>query len=448
MFGTSDIAFKLFLYNSSSGDILDYDNSLFEYLNLTITPNNGNVDKNVAKMGDTIKYTGTSAGINTITASIEKHVVATVNVDVDKGNLTLAASCDPIFFGENATIIVTGFANATGNAMAYVGDGVYIGEIKNGTATFNVPGVITDTTAEIKYLGDNNYNNASTSIMVVVKPAPTNIESAPVTALYNDDGYLVATLKDINKNPVAGVNLTVSLNGAAENYTTDLNGTVRIPLKGIPAGNYTAEITFAGNNNYIQSNISVNVTINKAASVLSSKGLTTTYHDYKYLVVNLKDDEGNPITNVKANITINGVTYNCPVDENGNAELIIRLNPGTYETTVTLDNANYNTTTITTQVVVKKATPKLIAKTKAFKKKLKTKKYTVTLKDNLKKAIKKAKVTLKVKGKTYTAKTNSKGKATFKITKFTKKGTFKATVTYKGNKYYTKATKKVKIKIK
>ena len=83
------------------------------------------------------------------------------------------------------------------------------------------------------------------------------------------------------------------------------------------------------------------------------------------------------------------------------------------------------------------------------KKSVKTKKYTIVLKDNTGKAMKKVKVTLKIKGKkTITVKTNSKGKATFKIKKLTKKGTYKSTVTYKGNKYYNKVTKKVKIKVK
>ena len=62
--------------------------------------------------------------------------------------------------------------------------------------------------------------------------------------------------------------------------------------------------------------------------------------------------------------------------------------------------------------------------------------------------MKKTKVTLKVKGKTYTAKTNSKGKAVFKIKNLKNKGKFKATVSYKGNAYYKKVTKKVNIKIK
>ena len=76
------------------------------------------------------------------------------------------------------------------------------------------------------------------------------------------------------------------------------------------------------------------------------------------------------------------------------------------------------------KIVVKKATPKITAKTKTFKVKTKIKKFTVTLNDNKGRVMKKVKLYLKVKGKTYKSKINSKGKATFKITKLNKKGTY------------------------
>ena len=90
----------------------------------------------------------------------------------------------------------------------------------------------------------------------------------------------------------------------------------------------------------------------------------------------------------------------------------------------------------------------MTAKAKTFKFEDKTKKYTVTLKNNKGAVMKNTKVSLKVGGKTYTAKTNSKGVATFKLTKLTKKGKFNAVITYAGNKYYKKLTKKAKITVK
>ena len=124
------------------------------------------------------------------------------------------------------------------------------------------------------------------------------------------------------------------------------------------------------------------------------------------------------------------------------------LAPKAYTAKITFNGDDkYINSTKDVKVTVKKATPKLTAKKKTFKSSVKTKKYTIVLKDNTGKAIKKAKVILKVKGKTYKATTNSKGKATFKIKKLNKKGTYKAVIKYKGNKYYNKATKKAKIKV-
>lgn len=125
------------------------------------------------------------------------------------------------------------------------------------------------------------------------------------------------------------------------------------------------------------------------------------------------------------------------------------LAPKTYSATITAAAFdNYIETTKTAKIVVKKATPKMVAKAKSFKKSVKTRKYTITLKTNRNKILKNVKVTIKINKKTYTAKTNGKGKATFKITKLTKKGKYTAAITYKGNAYYNKLVKKVKIRVK
>ena len=116
------------------------------------------------------------------------------------------------------------------------------------------------------------------------------------------------------------------------------------------------------------------------------------------------------------------------------------------------DNGTFNLKIMPKKVKTNKTTSKItVSKSKVFKTKTKTKKYTITLKSG-NKALKKVKVYMKITGKKYTktfkAITNKNGKATFKITKLTKKGTYKGTITYKGSKTTKSIGKKVTITVK
>ncbi len=190
--------------------------------------------------------------------------------------------------------------------------------------------------------------------------------------------------------------------------------------------------------------------IGNIPTTITASGVSTEYNLEKYLVATLNDDKGKPISGVDVYIGVMGVEFPITTDENGQIKYYLgELPPQKHVMVLSFKgNEKYFNTTKKVTVTVKKATPKLTAKAKTFKKSVKTKKYTITLKNNMKKAIKKAKVTIKVNKKKYTATTNKKGVATFKITKLTKKGKYKATVTYKGNAYNAKATKKVTITVK
>ena len=215
--------------------------------------------------------------------------------------------------------------------------------------------------------------------------------------------------------------------------------------------NSTATYCFFENNNAgIAGNDEYNSALVKNPSILTASAVNTVYNGGKYLVATLKDSDGKPLADIKVTIKLsNGKTYNPTTDKNGQVKLTTNgLVPKTYTATIIAENINYAKSTKSVKVTVTKPTPKLTAKAKTFKKSVKTKKYSITLKDNRNKAISKAAVTIKIKGKTYKASTNAKGVATFKIKKLTKKGTFKSTVKYAGNAYYRAVTKTVKIKIK
>ena len=212
-------------------------------------------------------------------------------------------------------------------------------------------------------------------------------------------------------------------------------------------GIYKVNASFSGEYDVIISNGTI--TVNKLKTEITGAAITATYNINKNLVITLKDSAGKVLSGVEVTVEVNGAkTYTT--DKNGQVKVTTKgLAPKTYTAKVTFNgNNDYVKSTKDIKVTVKKATPKLTAKKKTFKRSVKVKKYSIVLKDNVGKAIKKAKVTIKIGKKTYTAKTNSKGKATFKVKKLTKKGKYNAKVSYKGNKYYNKVTKKVNIKIR
>ena len=187
----------------------------------------------------------------------------------------------------------------------------------------------------------------------------------------------------------------------------------------------------------------------KLQTAITASNVKTTYGSGKLNII-LRNSNGNLIKGEYVEISLNSKYYNLKTDSNGQITLALNtLSAGSYGVSCVFEGSDkYKSTSKFLLVVVKKATPKLTAKAKTFKKSVKVKKYSVTLKTNLNKAMKNVKVTIKVNKKTYTAKSNSKGVATFKITKLNKKGKFKSTVMFKGNKNYNKKTKKVYIKVK
>ena len=152
----------------------------------------------------------------------------------------------------------------------------------------------------------------------------------------------------------------------------------------------------------------------------------------------------------KVSININGATKTYTTDDNG--QVIFSTNglaPKVYGVKISYAGSNtYMATSASAKITIKKVSPKLTASGKTFKRSVKTKKYSVTLKDNRNFVLKNIKLTIKVKNKSYSAKTNSNGVATFKITKLTKKGKYKSMVKFGGNAYYNSISKRVVIKVK
>ena len=544
---TSNIIFKLYLYNSTSGNITEYDNAPFENLNLTITATSGNISKNITKLGEPITYTLTSFGISTITAKIENveysiEMDNRVNPDLslnpqeaDYSNSTIIA----INYNSSATgtvnITLKGkngnnytFTDLTLNAtiqlpeainadeydvnVTYSGDNAFLNATANGTLTVNkTPAEITVNPASLDlFVGDE------TVIVANLTPADAGnvtFTSSNVSVVdFDDEGNVIAQGKGQaiitvsfagDNNYVSAENktvtVTVSLNNAnvtvgndtcdlkvgeayAINatkhpdtillditYTSSNSSVVTVDEKGIvtAVGEGTAIITVEVGDGEIYAKNSTNITVSvsKVPTEIAANAVTATYNVNKDLVITLKDANGNAVSGVKISVNLNGAKV-YTTDKNGQVKVSTSgLVPKVYTATITFDGDNkYIKSTSSVKVTVNKAKPKIVAKKKTYKAKKKTKKFTITLKDNKNKPIKNAKVRLivkkikktskkkkskksKKKYKPNIVKTNKKGKATFKVKRF-KKGTYQAKIIYKGNNYYTKVTKTVKIKLK
>ena len=282
---------------------------------------------------------------------------------------------------------------------------------------------------------------------------PIYLEAPDLTTTYNSGDKLLFNIT-CNDEIYDGLNTTIQIYDQNE----ELVGTY-YALSGegltvdlIP-GTYKAVLSLDKYAGVV--NGEATITISKFSTEITAAEVTATYNVNKDLVIALKGENGEALSGEEITVDLNGAkTYTT--DGNGEVKIAVgSLVPDTYTVKISFaGNDYYLGSDATAKVTVKKATPKITASAKTFTFEDKTKKYTVTLKDNKGNALKNTKVTLKVNGKTYTATTNSKGVATFKLSditkgkKLTKKATYNAVISFAGDKYYNKVTKNVKLSVK
>ena len=206
--------------------------------------------------------------------------------------------------------------------------------------------------AVYKGLDDVTINNATISISKV----KTQIVVSAITTTYNKNKYLVITLKDAKGNQLTGVKVTVNLNGA-KTYTTDKNGQVKVPTKGLAAKTYTDKITFNGNTNYEKSTKNVKVTVKKATPKMTAKKKTfkAKTKTKKYPIA-LKDNTGKAMKKVKVTLKVKGKTYKATTNSKGKATFKIKnlKKKGKYTAVIKYKgNKNYNKVTKKIKLTVK-----------------------------------------------------------------------------------------------
>lgn len=259
------------------------------------------------------KYNLANNSVNFTVA--KKEINMNVTIDKDYRDITVNVNLSEKLDG-NLTVLV----NNTSYTLTYInGTGSLI--FKNltyGNYTINVT------------FTKDNYQSINVSENVEINSIKTVLETENVVMYYKNGTRFVVVLKDIDGNPLANMNVTISINGRDYIKQTDENGTAFMGLN-LDSKNYTVVTTFNGTSKYFGT--SANNTVSILPTIIS-KNIVKYYRNGTQFYVTVLDFNGNPLVNTTVRFNIHGVFYNKTTDENGTAKLNIQLRPGNYIITV------------------------------------------------------------------------------------------------------------------
>ncbi len=229
----------------------------------------GYYDVDVSYLGD-MRFTPTTA-IKTFVVRSTDDVANNIQFD---GNRTFSFNLN----------------NAKGNLTVKINDKTYSKVLVNGKASIIIdnlnPG---DWEAIVSYSGDSVYNSANRTFSVSVPKFNVTLNEQITTE------NVIAKISVTLPSDVTG-NLTLSI--GTKKYTEKVtNGKATIIVDDLPAGNYTATITYTGDNRYEMALKTVNLEVPKKAIEFNETTLSIETQDNTAIFsVNLPDDVTGNIT--------------------------------------------------------------------------------------------------------------------------------------------------------
>ncbi len=167
-----------------------------------------------------------------------------------------------------------------------------------------------------------------------------DIDVPVVVKGYGSDDKLQATLSNDGK-PLAGVNVTFTVNGVNYIKTTDANGVASLNINLCP--NFY-NVTAYAMGMVVESSV-------KVSSILAHN-LVKTFQNSTQFAATFCDESGKILTNTDVLFYVNGIVYQKLTDANGVAGLNINLRPGDYTLTalnlVTGEECKFNVCVLST----------------------------------------------------------------------------------------------------
>ena len=256
-------------------------------------------------------YIGTKNTFYVLTSKMES------NISVDVQNINV---------GDNATIIATLPANATGNVTFTVNNKEYIVAIENGSAKLNVENLLSGTyDVLVRFMGDNNYLPGENNASFIVSKIPTNMIIAVDDIKVGEDAVINITLP----NEISNELVSVTIDG--KSYTVLINnGKGSLTLSNLVANSYPITAKYDGNYKYTEGENSTTLTVAKMPSAVN-----VTANNIKFgedAVINIAVP--NVVLGV-ATVVVNGKSYNVAIVDEKGVLNIYNLAAGDYNVDVT-----------------------------------------------------------------------------------------------------------------
>ena len=220
---------------------------------------------------------------------------------------------------------------------------------------------------------------------------------------YHDGTRFYITLVDEDGNLLTNTKVIMSINGANYERTTGADGKTSLPLDLI-SGVYSLTVIYDGSTTYEKATATFKVNIK---STISAVNVTKIFRNDTQYYAKFLDNKGNPLVGAKVVFNINGVFYYRTTDSNGQAKLIINLNPAKY--IITAEGPNGEKASNVVNVL-----PNMIGGdvTKYYRNGTQ---YKITLLDKKGNPAAGARVTFNINGVFYTRTADSNGVATLGI---------------------------------
>ena len=311
----------------------------------------------------------------------------------------------------------------TGNITVTVNGRQFLKELINGSASVEITGLSPGNySATVAYSGDVKYGATEKTIQLEVPKITVALDNLVVKS-----NVTVPVISVMLPSDATG-NLIVNVTGNV--YTGKIiNGNCSVEIIGLTPGNYTALVSYSGDNNYTDANKTVNIEVPKIIIILNDDNCMW---NASQVSVNLNNATGT------LTVEIAGKTYTKELI-NGNAAVdIIGLDPGSYDVRIIYSGDNvYTKAEKTTTLEI----PKLKVVFDDDTLTVNSTNVNVNLPEDVT-----GNITVVVSGKSFTKELIG-GKATVNVDDLAP-SSYNATITYSGDGKYESVTKTVVVNVK